>query len=139
MKKLIPFLVLLLIIPYSAFSQNIVEYDFKTKSLDTIKPIKFGENCVFKVKNINKFIYEVKIKSSQFEFNSEPPDIFSNMLNIEKHETNIVESAVDGVGDKMKNSSISSDLKNLYSMNQVLYDSIDELKLENKESSKKTY
>lgn len=136
MKKLVAFLVLLLIITNSAFSQNTVEYDFKTKSLDTIKPVKIGENCVFKVNNINKFIYEVKIKSSQSEFNSKPPAILANMLKIEKQETNNVQSAVDGVGEQMKNSSLSSIIKNLYSTNQALYDSIDELNSENNVNSK---
>lgn len=101
MKKLIPFLVLLLIITNSAFSQNIVEYDFKTKSLDTIKPVKIGENCVFKVKNINKFIYEVKIKSSQSEFNSKPPAILSGMLKIETPEKNTIESEIKKVNDQV--------------------------------------
>ncbi len=128
MKKLIPFLVLSLIITNSVLSQNSVEYDFKTKSLDTIKPVKIGENCVFKVKNINKFIYEVKIKSSQSEFYSEPPEVFSNMLKIEKHETNTVQSAVDGVNEQINRSPVGQEMKNKYLKIQDLEDSLENKK-----------
>jgi len=93
--------VLLLIITNSAFSQNSVEYDFKTKSLDTIKSVRIGENCVFKVNNINKFIYEVKIKSSQSEFCSKPPAILSGMLKIETPEKNTIESEIKKVNDQV--------------------------------------
>lgn len=88
MKKLIPFLVLSLIITNTVISQNTVEYDFKTKSLDTIRPVKIGENCVFKVNNINKFIYEVKIKSSQSEFYSKPTGMLANIFQFEKIDSN---------------------------------------------------
>ncbi len=68
------------------YSQNIVTYDFESKDPPKVPIAKLGENSVYKIININKFLYEVKIESSQSEFNSEPPAVFSNVFQMEKKE-----------------------------------------------------
>ncbi len=83
-------IIALLLAAVEAYGQNIVEYDFETKNLQTVKPVNIGENSIFRITNINKFLYEVKIKSSQSEFTSEPPGVFSTIFNMEKKEVGSV-------------------------------------------------
>lgn len=68
-------------------AQNQVEYDFETKKPPTVNCATLGQNTVFKIANINKFLYEVKIEAKQTEYNSEPPAVFSKVFSIEKKET----------------------------------------------------
>ena len=56
------------------FGQNTVKYDFKSKNPPEIEATKLGQNTVFKIENINRFLYEVKIESKQTEFHSEPEE-----------------------------------------------------------------
>lgn len=82
------------------YSQNIVEYDFESKNPPKMLVAKLGENSVFKIININKFLYEVKIETSQSEFNSEPPAVFSNIFQIEKKEESAITNEAKQVIDQ---------------------------------------
>ena len=86
MKKIYLLSILLALITTFTYAQNIVTYDFESKDPPKIPIAKLGENSVYKIININKFLYEVKIESSQSEFNSEPPAVFSNVFQMEKKE-----------------------------------------------------
>lgn len=88
MKNFIVLIVFLLIISVSVSGQQTVEYDFKTKVLSPVNPIKIGDNCVFRIKNINKSLYDVKIKSSQSEFYSKPSKVLSTIFQFEKIDSN---------------------------------------------------
>jgi hypothetical protein len=86
-----------LLVSMNVFGQNKVVYDFITKEPPIITPADLGTNSVFRINNINKFLYEVKIESSQSEFNSTPPAIFSTIFNFEKKEESTVKSEADKV------------------------------------------
>ena len=91
---------ILIVVSISSFAQNIVEYDFETKNPPIVPVAKLGENSVFKIININKFLYEVNIETSQSEFNSEPPAIFSTIFQLEKKEESAIQEEAKQVIDK---------------------------------------
>ena len=86
MKSTLFILTIALLTSFNSFGQHKVEYNFLTKDAPIITPAEIGTNSIFKINNINKFLYEVKIESSQSEFNSTPPTIFSTIFNFEKKE-----------------------------------------------------
>lgn len=102
--KNIYFLSIVFFVTCSALAQHLVEYDFKKKTPPKVPVAELGQNSVFMIKNINKFLYEVKIVSSQSEFNSEPPEVFSTIFQIEKaNESSIQEEAqqvIDNAADE---------------------------------------
>nr|WP_321355612.1 hypothetical protein [uncultured Draconibacterium sp.] len=89
-------LILLILVSINSISmaQNVVKYDFESKNPPEIPVAELGENSIFKIININKFLYEVKIETSQSEFNSEPPAVFSNIFQIEKKEESTIPKEV---------------------------------------------
>lgn len=90
-------LISILLCSVKVVGQHQVEYDFIAKASLAVDPITTGSTSVFKVKNVNKFLYEIKISSSQSEFNSEPPAIFSTIFKIEKKEENTVKQEANKV------------------------------------------
>lgn len=97
MKKSVLILGLLISMLNVALGQNSLIYDFKSKNPPKIEDATLGQNTVFKVENINRFIYEVEIESKQTEFHSEPPTIFNQVFKLEKKETSSVEKEADKV------------------------------------------
>ncbi|MBV5312140.1 MAG: hypothetical protein JZU47_02520 [Prolixibacteraceae bacterium] len=97
MKKANLILTFILLVSISVLGQSKVEYDFITKEPPKISTADIGTNSVFRVNRINKFLYEVKIESSQSEFNSTPPAIFSTIFTFEKKEENTIKSEADKV------------------------------------------
>ena len=51
-----------------AFGQTETSYDFKTKTLSEITYVDYGKSAVFKIKNVNRFLYDVKIEAKQTSF-----------------------------------------------------------------------
>ena len=86
MKSNLLIMVLTFISFQEAFGQTSTTYDFKTKTLDSIRAANHGQATVFKIENINRFLYDVKIEAKQTEFHSEVPFVFSQILKYEKME-----------------------------------------------------
>ncbi len=102
-------------------AQTKTEYNFETKEPPKVSPTPLGENTVFKIYNINKFLYDVRIKAKQTEYNSEPPAVFSQVFNVEKKETTDVgEEAEKIVQEQMETFSTES-LKTKSSQENYLY------------------
>lgn len=108
MKSTIFILTFALLAILNSYGQHKVEYNFIIKDAPIITPAEIGTNCIFKITNINKFLYEVKIESSQSEFNSNPPAIFSTIFNFEKKEESTAKTEADKV---IENSSESENKK----------------------------
>ncbi|MFN8155729.1 MAG: hypothetical protein U0Y08_15650 [Bacteroidia bacterium] len=79
------------------FGQTTTTYDFKTKTPPLIKEATHGQTAVFKIDNINRFLYEVKIEAKQTEFHSEPPAVFNQIFKLEKKESSSVGKEADKV------------------------------------------
>ncbi|MBC8485898.1 MAG: hypothetical protein H8D45_07635 [Bacteroidetes bacterium] len=91
MKKLIPvqfilFLSLIVLLIFSAFSvqaQQTIEYDFlKNKLINEDLNAENGELVVFKVIDVNPFLYEVSINQEGYEYNTTVPVLFQTYFNI---------------------------------------------------------
>lgn len=100
MKKMQWILLMGCLISFGAAGQHNVEYNFITKDAPVIAPVESGTNSTFKITNINKFLYEVDIKSSQSEFHSTPPAIFSTIFVFEKKEESTAKAEADKVLEK---------------------------------------
>jgi hypothetical protein len=96
MKSLIIFITAILT-SQMAYGQSAIIYDFKTKEPPKVLNATLGQNTIFKVDNINRFLYEIKIEAKQTEFYSEPPAIFNQVFNIEKKETSSVNKEAENV------------------------------------------
>jgi hypothetical protein len=103
-KQVITFGILVSVFQFT-FGQSIVTYDFKSKNPPIVEDATHGQNTVFKVENINRFLYDVKIESKQTEFHSEPPAVFNQVFKFEKKET----SSVDKEADKLLSSQSEND------------------------------
>ena len=105
-----------------------VIYDFISKEPSVILPSEHGTSSVFRINNINKFLYEVKIESSQSEFNSTPPAIFSSILNFEKKEettgkaeaVNVVEKSTTTEANKANVLAFGNEFASFIKNQQVL-------------------
>jgi hypothetical protein len=80
MKKILILTVLMIIGYQNISAQSKVEYNFETKEPPTVTPATLGQLTVFKINNINKFLYDVKIEAKQTEYNSEPPAVFTQVF-----------------------------------------------------------
>lgn len=91
MKKLIPALpilflssiVLLIFCSFTVQAQQTIEYDFiknklVSKNLNAVN----GELVVFKVIDVNPFLYEVSIKQEGYDYNTTVPVLFQTYFNI---------------------------------------------------------
>ncbi|MHB9140334.1 MAG: hypothetical protein ACYC25_00475 [Paludibacter sp.] len=97
MKQMVIILGFLISTLHFAFGQSSVIYDFKSKNPPKVENATLGQNTVFKVENINRFLYEVIIESKQTEFHSEPPTVFNQVFKLEKKETSSVEKEANKV------------------------------------------
>lgn len=93
-------------------AQHVIEYDFETKDPPSVPPAKHGQNSVYRIININKFIYEVKIESSQSDYYSEKPDIF-DLLKYEQQNENSIGKEIGEAGDPDTNTGEQQSLENL--------------------------
>ena len=74
---------------------------------------------MFIIRNINKFLYEVKIESSQSEFYSESPSVFSSIFKREeKVESFIQKEANQVLGNEIKKPDIEESVKT-YGLNEI--------------------
>ena len=91
MKKLIPvqfilFLSLIVLLIFSAFSvqaQQTIEFDFlKNKLVNEDLNAENGELVIFKVIDVNPFLYEVLINQEGYDYNTTVPVLFQTYFNI---------------------------------------------------------
>lgn len=87
-----------------ANGQDSISYNFITKSPP--KPIEFkhGTANVFRVDDINLFMYDVKITSKETEYNTEAPAVFDILQPEELSSDNL-----DNVGNQFVNSQVESE------------------------------
>jgi hypothetical protein len=90
-------IVIFLVTVQTALGQTITTYDFKTKNPPAISEVEHGQTTVFKIENINRFLYDVKIDAKQTEFHSEPPSVFNQIFKLEKKESSSVSKEADRV------------------------------------------
>lgn len=90
MKGLIIILALVFLTQLNIFGQHEVEYNYKSKKMLPITPADHGSISTFRISNINKFLYQVKISSSQSDFISKPPVVFSSIFVLEKKEQTLL-------------------------------------------------
>lgn len=92
--------------------QTTTTYDFQSKTPPVIIEAKHGQTAVFKIENINRFLYDVKINTKQTEFHSEPPAVFSQVFKLEKKESSAIskeaEKVLTGEVDAVKASTIKA-------------------------------
>jgi len=100
MKQIVMILGLVILILQVALGQESMIYDFESKNPPTMVKAKLGEFTVFRVENINKFLYEVKIESKQIEFISESPAVFDLVFKKEEKVTSIVDIVAGKIGDR---------------------------------------
>lgn len=112
MKKSILILVCLLMVLCQVQAQCIIRYDFKTKKLDTVKPLKLDDHASFRINNINKFLYEVSITAKQREFHTEVPVVF-RMLEQEKQQTTGLTEVAEKTVEQQAGGPASETIKNI--------------------------
>lgn len=111
----------IMFIGFGLFAQNKVTYDFKTKEPPLITPSFLGQNTVFKIDNINKFLYDVKIICKQTEYNSDPPSVFSQVFSIEKRETTDVGKEAEKVAQEQTESGKTETVKTKSNIESSMY------------------
>jgi len=128
MKQILLLVIVCLSIINSVYAQNTIKYNFETKEPPIIPESKLGENTIYKIENINKFLYDVKITAKQTEYNSEPPAVFAQVFKIEKKE----ESAVGKEAEKVNTEQTDADEVGFSQTksNEESYLFLNELKLE---------
>lgn len=91
---------------------TIIEYDFKTKKPETIPNCTFNQYVLYKIKNINRMLYNVTISSEQITYQSDTPIGISQLFNISSE--NLVETTEN----------LTNNILNYQIINQSLIDSI---------------
>ncbi|MEO7991385.1 MAG: hypothetical protein ABI663_17670, partial [Chryseolinea sp.] len=109
-----------LLISMDTLGQQIIEYNFLTKDPPKVTPLVIGTSSTFRINNINKFLYEVKIESSQSEFNSDPPAIFSTIFKFEKKEESTGKLEADKVIENSSESTEKKETALLFGMEKAL-------------------
>jgi hypothetical protein len=97
-------------------------YNFSTKKASEIYPLNFKEPSVYRVENINKYIYEVIITAKHKTYISEAPKIFDTYFEI-KRESKIKEETDKATGGTTKEEEIKEAAEaesEVYKYNQVL-------------------
>lgn len=78
----------LLFVSSFAFSQHIIEYDFLGTTPFNYptgkKFVKLKDPSNFVIKDINTFLYDVKVKGENISFHSDPPPVFQLFFDAEK-------------------------------------------------------
>lgn len=87
--------ILTLSLSSTVVAQHSVTYNFGSGDPFIVPEANFWETSVFKIENINKFIYEVKIESSQSEFFSKPPSVFTNFFQFEEPQVSKIKEEID--------------------------------------------
>jgi len=109
--------------------QDSIKYNFIDKTPPETFPVKHGSGTVFRINDINLFLYEVKITADESEYNTEQPAIFdllqpekltSDNLNNASSEfvSNQTESddaeAIDELSNAMSEFDIGTDQLNMF-------------------------
>ncbi|MBL7129065.1 MAG: hypothetical protein ISS16_08785 [Ignavibacteria bacterium] len=106
MKKLIPVLlilflsliVLLIFCCFTVQAQQTIEYDFlNNKLVNKDLNAENGELVVFKVIDVNPFLYEVSIKQEGYDYNTTVPVLFKTYFNITEDEKSVLRSVLEDV------------------------------------------
>jgi len=71
---------------------TVINYNFKTKMPCKIPYCKSNQPVCYRINNINRLLYDVKISTSQTEYHSEPPAGVAQMFNTAKTETSSKET-----------------------------------------------
>jgi len=66
---------------------TILFYDFKTKTTERVPFCIFNQFVIYRIDNINRFLYNVKITADQMTYQSDAPSGISQIFNITKSET----------------------------------------------------
>jgi hypothetical protein len=115
MKKLILFIIYGL--PFLSFSQTI-SYDFKEGKPPKNDTANLGDYVVFKVENINTFIYDVKIEGKQTNLHTEGADVFLNLqLEPESSSDSQIKEESKSLID---NQSTSEEIKDFIKSNSII-------------------
>lgn len=128
MKTFLSIIVLLVVSYQTINAQSKIEYNFETKEPPAIIPATLGQYTVFRINNINKFLYDVKIEAKQTEYNSEPPAVFSQVFDIEKKETTDVGKEAEKVVQEQTETDKTESVKTKSTEESFLY--FNELMLE---------
>jgi len=93
----IQYLSILLLVINSSFGQQVAEYDYLTGREYHTDAVPLDSLSVFRINNINRFIYDVKIESKQFEYYSPTPAALSILQIEQQKESDIAEKADNAV------------------------------------------
>jgi hypothetical protein len=132
MKKIGLFIVCFLTTFLKMNGQNVVCYDFKTKNPPKICRAILGQNVVYRIENISKFLYDVKIDSKQTEYTSETPNIFTQVFKIETKENSNVNKEANKIVDQQPNTDKINSIKNKSILESELFLNDKKLEVYNK-------
>lgn len=76
---------------------TVLNYDFKTKTPDKVPFCTYNQFVTYRINNINRLLYNVKISSDQTTYQSEAPSGVSQMFNITKNETEVASKKTDSL------------------------------------------
>jgi len=82
--------------------QNSINYNFITKEAPIVDPVKHGQGTVFRINDINLFMYDVKITSEETEYNTEQPAVFDLLVPEKMTSDNLTEEGNEFINDQVQ-------------------------------------
>jgi|GEM_PF-3473899 len=86
-----------------------LSYDFKTKTPDKVPYCTYNQFVTYRINNINRLLYNVKINSQQTTYQSEAPIGISQIFNISNNDTEVANKKTSDVLEEQTSSKASAD------------------------------